>query len=831
MAAPANEEGACDDEDNCTTGDACANGVCLGTPVDCSSLDLGCLKSECSPETGVCELQQDPFDCDSNGLPDLCEILTFPNRQKLAAGVAGDSFGIVAIDGDTAVIGAPRDDDRRGSAYVYRLIDGTWQQTKKLTADNPSTNDYFGSSVAIGGNTIIVGTPSGSGAVQDSGVAYVFREEGGDWVQIAKLEGNDANEDDGFGTSVAIDGDTVLIGAIYDRDLVPVGGSAYIFREVGGVWQEIAKLTPDDGVVAELFGFGVALDGNTAVVGAQFGKTMDSTETGSVYIFREIGGAWQQMTELLADDGMAFDLFGFGLGIDGDFVLVGSPYSGIGGAAYLFEESAGNWQQIRKFTPPDPDSSDDFGTYVAIQGNLLAVGAPGDNENGAGSGAAYLTRQFGGDWIPLQKLTAADGASDDNLGTTVAITNAHLLAGAIGDYNGRGSVYAFELQDLDCNMNDVLDKCDIESGLEADCNLNGIPDVCELFGENSQDCSHLDDQCVIGICSLENATCSTIPANDGGSCDDLDACSPVDVCVAGTCVGMRTDCSSNALPSECPSRLYVDDSATNGLNDGSSWANAYVHLQDALAQAEHYCGISEIWVAAGTYRPDEGAMQTPGDRMATFQLISGLAIYGGFAGTESTLEDRDIDTNGTILSGDLLGNDVFVECEDTDPDCDAVGGFCRLGRCLFGTPFEDNAISVVNGSGTESTAILDGFVIADGSASGQAGAEYAGGITIENWRTMISNCEFRNNVSYFYGGAILSDNASPARSQIASSSNYCGRIDGAIYIRNGSARSSWIRSSRETVTPLSPVRSSNPTIIGCSFGEPRSTNPAAGFIF
>lgn len=812
-----NEGGVCSDADNCTTGDACSNGVCLGTPVDCSHLDTDCFEGECNPATGVCGVPLDSSDCDINGIPDECEVLAFPDVQKVAAGAAGDSFGIVAIDGDTAVIGAPRDDDERGSAYVYRLINGTWQQIKKLTADVPSTNDYFGSSVAIGGSTIIVGTPSGSGAVQDSGVAYVFREDGGDWVQIAKLEGNDANEDDGFGTSVAIDGDTVLVGAIYDRDLVPVGGSAYIFREVGGVWQEIAKLTPDDGVVAEFFGSGVAIEGDTAVVGAQLGKTMDSTETGSVYVFREIGGAWQQMTELLADDGMAFDLFGLGLGIDGDFVLVGSPYSGNGGAAYLFEESAGNWQQIRKFTPPDPNSSDDFGTHVVIKGDLMVIGAPGDEENGTGSGAVYVSRRFDGDWIPFQKLTAADGASDDNLGTTVAITNAHVLAGAIGDNSGRGSVYAFELQDLDCNMNDVLDKCDIESGVEADCDLNGIPDVCEPFGENSQDCSHLDDQCVIGICNLENATCSTIPANEGGSCDDLDACSPVDVCAAGICVGMRTDCSSNALPTECPTMLYVDDSATNGLNDGSSWANAYVHLQDALTQAERYCGISEIWVAAGTYRPDEGAWQTPGDHTATFQLFSGLAVYGGFAGTESALEERDIDSNGTILSGDLLGNDVFVECEDTNPDCDAVGGFCRLGRCLFGTPFADNAISVVNGSETDSTAILDGFVIEDGSAPVQAGAEYAGGIAIENGNPMISNCEFRNNVSYFYGGAILSDNSSPLIANCRFIENYADGSGGAIYIRNGSAP--LVMDSLFSGNGYSAVvsESSSPTIIGCTF--------------
>ncbi|GJM24740.1 MAG: hypothetical protein DHS20C16_11550 [Phycisphaerae bacterium] len=815
----ANEGGVCSDLDHCTTGDVCIDGVCSGTPLDCSHLDIGCLEGECDPVTGDCELPLESTDCDTNGQPDVCEFLTFPNYQKFVAsdGAAGDSFGVVAVDGDTAVIGAPGDNDDRGAAFVFRLIDGTWQQIRKLTADDLSTNDDFGTSVAISGGTIVVGVPAGDGAVENSGVAYVFSEGGGDWQQVAKLEGNDANESDYFGISVAIDGNTAIVGANNDRDLVPVGGSAYVFREVGGLWQEIAKLTPDDGVPAEFFGTSVAIDGDTAVIGAQFGGPDIRTRTGSVYVFREIGGTWQHMTELLADDGAAYDGFGFSVGIDGDLVVMGSPYSGIGGAAYLFEEAASNWQQIRKLTPPDLNSSEQFGLNVAIERSLLAVGAPGDNENGENSGAAYVSRRSGVDWLPLQKLTAADGASNDKLGTTITIASGFLLAGAPGDGNSRGSVYAFEVLDYDCNTNGVLDECDIESGVEADCDLNGVPDVCEPFGENSQDCSCLDDQCVIGVCSLENATCSTIPANEGGLCDDLDACSPVDVCAAGTCIGMRTDCSSNALPPECPTMLYVDDSATNGLNDGSSWANAYVHLQDALAQAEQYCGINEIWVAAGTYRPDQGGGHNPGDRDATFQLFSGLEVYGGFNGTESTLEERDIESNGTILSGDLLGNDVFIACEDTSPDCDAVGGSCRLGRCLFGTPFADNAISVVNGSGTDSTATIDGFVISNGSAHGQGVVDSGGGMTIVDGSPLISNCQFSDNMSGERGGAIRNDSASPTIIDCKFINNYADYEAGAIY--NGDGSAPLIVDSRFSGNAYSAVVNefSSPTIVGCTF--------------
>ncbi|GJM24739.1 MAG: hypothetical protein DHS20C16_11540 [Phycisphaerae bacterium] len=185
--------------------------------------------------------------------------------------------------------------------------------------------------------------------------------------------------------------------------------------------------------------------------------------------------------------------------------------------------------------------------------------------------------------------------------------------------------------------------------------------------------------------------------------------------------GTSADCDSNGVLDECEGILFVDDSATNGLNDGSSWANAYVYLQDALAAADVDCAISQVWVAAGTYRPDQGIAQSLGDRGAAFQLQTGLAVYGGFSGNEIQLGERDVDVNETILSGDLLGDDLPDFVNDSE-----------------------NSFHVVVGSGTDSTAKLSGFVITAGNADTWPDNQ-GGGIYNESGHPTLERCKFEAN--------------------------------------------------------------------------------------
>ena len=267
--------------------------------------------------------------------------------QKLLAddGAAGDEFGYrVSVSGDTAVIGAFLDDDKggsSGSAYVFvRAADGTWSQQAKLTANDGASGDWFGISVSISGDTAVIGAYNdfelGKGYF---GSAYVFvRAADGTWSQQAKLTAADGTNDDRFGFSVAVSGDTALIGADGDDH---DSGSAYVFvRAADGTWTQQAKLTAADRSVGDEFGFSVSVSGDTSLIGA-FGDNDKGHESGSSYVFiRAADGTWSQQAKLAADDGAAGDRFGFSMAVSGDTAVIGACFDNdkgtYSGSAYVF---------------------------------------------------------------------------------------------------------------------------------------------------------------------------------------------------------------------------------------------------------------------------------------------------------------------------------------------------------------------------------------------------------------------------------------------------------------------------------------------------------------
>lgn len=184
--------------------------------------------------------------------------------------------------------------------------------------------------------------------------------------------------------------------------------------------------------------------------------------------------------------------------------------------------------------------------------------------------------------------------------------------------------------------------------------------------------------------------------------------------------------------------IYVDEDAT-GANNGSSWANAYARLQDALAAASS----GEIWVAEGVYKPDQGTGITPGDRTATLQLKNNVAILGGFSGTEILADQRNPSVNLTVLSGDLAGND-------------------NLGDFPTGATLGENSFHVVTSSGTNSTAILDGFTITAGRANGGPSNDIAAGMFNLGGSPTLRHCTFARN-SAFASGAVINSAGSSAR--------------------------------------------------------------------
>jgi len=213
-----------------------------------------------------------------------------PETRLLAAdGVAYGFLGsAVAIDGDLAAVGAYGDDDRgarSGSAYVFERSNGVWTQTAKLNAEDAEQGDYFGWSVAISGDRIVVGASRDDDAGAYSGSSYLFERESGGWCQTAKLTAGDAAASDGFGESVAIFGTNIVVGAYQDADCGQYSGSAYVFRKAGAGWVQSGKLVASDGAAGDRLGYSVALDGHDALCGAWYATRNLLTACGAAYVF------------------------------------------------------------------------------------------------------------------------------------------------------------------------------------------------------------------------------------------------------------------------------------------------------------------------------------------------------------------------------------------------------------------------------------------------------------------------------------------------------------------------------------------------------------------
>jgi hypothetical protein len=224
-----------------------------------------------------------------------------------------------------------------------------------------------------------------TGGAPDAGSAYVFKREGASWTQQAKLTASDGAEGDAFGISVAVAGQTVIVGADMDDDMGQDSGSAYVFVQDGSAWVEEAKLLAKDGQKGDQFGASVAISGNIAVVGAP-GADLAGTDLGAAYVFRYNGGNWNEGDKLIAGDGKEGDLFGASVSISADYVVVGAPGADGSGALYIFKFDGSRWILEGKVNPADAAPGQDFGGSVSISGDAILSGAMGDDDQ---AGAAY----------------------------------------------------------------------------------------------------------------------------------------------------------------------------------------------------------------------------------------------------------------------------------------------------------------------------------------------------------------------------------------------------------------------------------------------------------
>jgi hypothetical protein len=365
-----------------------------------------------------------------------------------------------------------------GSAYIYEKgPDGKWNFKQKIIASNRRRNDSFGTSVAISGNYAVIGAEEKDIEQQNLlnvGTAYVFyRGADGIWHEQQQLLPTNYAANDFFGHSVAIHGNYIVVGAyLSDKDAagnsVSNAGCFYVFElDNANGWSFKQKVTAADRNTGDAFGWSVAIHGEHILVGAyQDGKNAEGTgsllNAGSAYLFqRQANGSWIQQQKIVASDRSSGDFFGYSVAISGQNLVVGAygedddlqggnPKQ-LAGSAYIFGlASNGTWTQQQKLNAPDRTMDDRFGYAVAIDGSRLLIGAYLEDDNAEGqqylnaAGSAYLFGELAdGTWVFQQKMVTSDRSADAQFGASVAISENHLLMGAPGHANRKGMASIF----------------------------------------------------------------------------------------------------------------------------------------------------------------------------------------------------------------------------------------------------------------------------------------------------------------------------------------------------------------------------------------------------
>jgi FG-GAP repeat len=372
-----------------------------------------------------------------------------------APGLGGNEFGIAVaawFDSATgvrwAVVGADSDDNSRGAAYVFRLDPGSnqWHQVARLVGADGNAGDFFGSSVAINGNTVAIGAPLHVEGLS-TGATYIFvRDAAGHWTQQGPtliVAGNS-----GFGRSVALEGDTLAAGA---PNLTP--GYVFMYQRVGTTWSSSATPFPPDMPADARFGWSVALNGNRLLVGAPYSGGL-APSRGSAYVFAydSATSKWNFQQKLQSYlDGAAYDYFGWSVALSGETIAIGAPgRSSNTGAVYSFNYDTGlsSWVRNPTLLPADGASGDRFGYSVALDNTTLVVGSPLQRDTeGDHSGAVYIYTGSASAWTKQVMLSTENDKSGEESGYSIAFAGDILLTGApyaALDVSYRGRVRSFQ---------------------------------------------------------------------------------------------------------------------------------------------------------------------------------------------------------------------------------------------------------------------------------------------------------------------------------------------------------------------------------------------------
>jgi len=305
---------------------------------------------------------------------------------------------------------------------------------QKVTASDGTANSFFGSAAALDGALALIGA---DGENSFEGAAYFFNNAGGVWTEVQKLTPSDGLAGDEFGYRTALRDDIAVVTAFSATvNGTAAQGAAYVFTQSGGVWSESQKLLASDGGLFDNFGASVVIAENVIAIGANGATVGQNPAQGAVYVFTKSGSSWIEEQKLVADDGAAFDNFGLSVAHDGQTILAGAPAAQIDGkfgqgAVYRFARINGVWTQVQKLLADDGAAGDSFGQSLAMNQRVALVGAYNANVNGnPGAGAVYIFDRSGGLLVQTQKLNADDGSSFANFGNAVALAGHRALIAA-----------------------------------------------------------------------------------------------------------------------------------------------------------------------------------------------------------------------------------------------------------------------------------------------------------------------------------------------------------------------------------------------------------------
>jgi len=487
---------------------------------------------------------------------------------------AGDSFGAaVAVSGDTVVVGAYEEDssatgvngnqannslEDSGAAYVFVRSGATWVQQAYLKASNSGSNDEFGRSLAVSGDTVVVGAYAedsnatgingnqANNSLVNPGAVYVFVRSGSTWSQQAYIKASNTGEFDFFGFSLAVSGDTIVVGADGEdsnatgingnqaNNSVFGAGAAYVFVRSGSTWSQQAYIKASNTNAGDNFGDSVSVSGDTLVVGASLedsnavgvnGNQADNSANGAgaAFVFIRSGVGWSQQAYLKASNTGAADQFGRAVAMSGDTVVVGafseaSNATGVNGnqanesasgagAAYVFVRSGALWSQQGYLKASNTGVGDSFGWSVAVSGDTVVVGALDESSSASGvngdqadnlasdSGAAYVFVRSGATWTQQAYLKASNTGANDSFGLAVAVSGGTVVVGASSEDGNATGVNGAQASNGAAGAGAAY-LFFIPPSL--DCNGNGIPDELELEG-NDCNGNGVPDDCEPGV--------------------------------------------------------------------------------------------------------------------------------------------------------------------------------------------------------------------------------------------------------------------------------------------------------------------------------------------